>query len=112
MAANQRSVFFKPHAPKQTGLCSTTALISELRQLVGNSPACRAEMLTAMRALWNCAALDRVASDLVHCRDADRARLILESAEWVFQWQDISEWPDHGRQRPLMAIEEALAGTS
>lgn len=87
---------------------NTEELIAELQSLVGDSREQSAEILAAMGRLWNCADLHQVASQLVHFRGNTRAQQILESARWVFRDQNVADWPNRGRQRPLLAIEQAL----
>jgi hypothetical protein len=87
---------------------STEELIVELQALVCGSPEQRSEILAAMQRLWNCADLNEVADQLVQFKGDIRVRRLLESAQWVFQSQDVADWPNRGRQRPLYAIERAL----
>ena len=87
---------------------TTEGIIAELRSLVGDSREQSAEILAAMGQLWNGTNLNEVAARLVHFNGNTRVQRILESARWVFREQDVAEWPNRGRQRPLLAITQAL----
>jgi len=87
---------------------TTEGLIAEVRSLVGDSREQKAEILAAMGRLWNGANPNQIASQLVHFQGNTRAQQILESARWVFRDQNVADWPNRGRQRPLLAIEQAL----
>ncbi len=95
--------------PVNAGRGTMDALVTDLERLVEDSPELRAEMLTAMRRLWNCADADRVASDLKHFKGNSQARMVLDAAHWLFCCQDVADWPRKGRQRPLQVIERALS---
>lgn len=76
-----------------------------LRRLAARSPAHRAELLSALRRIWDCEPSGVVLDDLnLLRRDADAERALLV-AKWLFIEQDVTYWTESGRHMLRGGIE-------
>ncbi|MBM4366436.1 MAG: hypothetical protein FJ102_09485 [Deltaproteobacteria bacterium] len=80
-------------------------LQSAMRRVAARSPSHRAELLLALRRIWDCEASGVVLADLnLLRRDADAERALLV-AKWLFIEQDVTYWTESGRHMLRRGLE-------
>lgn len=72
-------------------------LVAEMKALVKKSPEHLAEMLNALKRIWNCESSKAVLSELKLFRGDAKAERVLLLAKWFFIEQDVTYWTESGR---------------
>ena len=81
-------------------------LESEMKSLVSLSSAHKAEILTALRRIWDCESSKQVLEDLKLFKGNTRAERVLLLAKWFFIEQDVTYWTDSGRHMLRDSFDE------